>query len=405
LDPINNSCNRNGISEIAKLQKYKLQQFLNDQKAHHLYRARAIVDSPQGVALSIDGKTYLNFCSNDYLGHASHPKVIEAFIRGASQYGVGSGASHLITGHSRAHHELEEALAEFVGRPRALLFSTGYMANLGVISSLLHKGDHVFEDRLNHASLLDGGLLSQARLRRYRHGDSRDLYNKLATTKAGTQLIASDGVFSMDGDLAPVRELAQVAQQHHAWLMIDDAHGLGVLGSRGRGLLEQAGASAQEVPILVGTLGKAIGTFGAFVAGDEDLIETLIQKGRSYIYTTALPPAVAVATLASLQLIDAEAWRRDSLRANIRVFRERAAQAGIPLSESETAIQPVILGDVEDTLRISEALKHEGVLVSAIRPPTVPQGTARLRITLSAAHTTAHITRLVEVMHKCGVGQ
>jgi 8-amino-7-oxononanoate synthase len=385
--------------------KTTLQQFLNDQKAHHLYRSRAVIDSPQGVELSIDGKTYLNFCSNDYLGHANHPKVIEAFVRGAKQYGVGSGASHLITGHTRAHHELEQVLAEFVGRPRALLFSTGYMANLGVISSLLQKGDHVFEDRLNHASLLDGGLLSQARLQRYQHGDPRDLYNKLTVSKAGTKLIASDGVFSMDGDLAPVKDLARGAQQHHAWLMIDDAHGLGVLGPHGRGLLEQTGASVEDVPILIGTLGKAIGTFGAFVAGAGDLIETLLQKARSYIYTTALPPAVAVATLASLQLIDTEAWRRDSLRDNIRLFRELAAQAGIPLCDSATAIQPVILGDVELTLRISDMLKQVGVLVTAIRPPTVPQGTARLRITLSAAHTPAHITRLLEVMHKCGVGQ
>lgn len=392
------------VSEIAKLQK-TLQQFLNNQKASHLYRSRAIVDGSQGAELLIDGKTYLNFCSNDYLGHASHPKVIEAFVRGANHYGVGSGASHLITGHSRAHHELEEALAAFVGRPRALLFSTGYMANLGVISSLLQKGDHVFEDRLNHASLLDGGLLSQARLQRYQHGDAHDLYIKLRASKAETRLIASDGVFSMDGDLAPVKDLAQVAQQQRAWLMIDDAHGLGVLGTRGRGLLEQAAATLDEVPILIGTLGKAVGTFGAFVAGDEDLIETLIQKARSYLYTTALPPAVATATLASLQLIDSEAWRRETLRDNLRRFRELASQAGIPLSESATAIQPVILGDVETTLRISENLKQAGILVSAIRPPTVPQGTARLRITLSAAHSPEHLARLVEVMHKCGVGQ
>ena len=387
------------------MQKHTLQAFLDSQKAHHLYRSRSIVDSPQTVELTIEGKHYLNFCSNDYLGHASHPKVIEAFIDGAKQYGVGSGASHLITGHSRAHHELEEALAEFVGRPRALLFSTGYMANLGVISSLLQKGDHVFEDRLNHASLLDGGLLSQARLQRYQHGDSRDLDAKLAASRAETKLVASDGVFSMDGDLATVMELAQVAQQHAAWLMIDDAHGLGVIGQRGRGLLEQAGASIDDVPILIGTLGKAIGTFGAFVAGDEALIETLIQKARSYIYTTALPPAVAVATLASLQLIDAEAWRRDKLQDNIRLFRERTNEAGIALTDSGAAIQPVIIGEVERTLQLSAALKQHGVLATAIRPPTVPQGTARLRITLSAEHSTQHIERLVEVMQACGINR
>lgn len=387
------------------MQKHTLQAFLDSQKAHHLYRSRSIIDSPQAVELEIDGQRYLNFCSNDYLGHASHPKVIEAFIKGAKEYGVGSGASHLITGHSRAHHDLEVALAEFVSRPRALLFSTGYMANLGVISSLLQKGDHIFEDRLNHASLLDGGLLSQARLQRYLHADSRDLDNKLAASKAETRLIASDGVFSMDGDLAPVAELAQVAQHHAAWLMIDDAHGLGVVGQRGRGLLEQAGASIDDVPILMGTLGKAIGTFGAFVAGEEALIETLIQKARSYIYTTALPPAVAAATQASLQLIDTEAWRRNKLQDNIRVFRELAGQAGIALCDSATAIQPVIIGEVERTLQLSSTLKQRGVLVTAIRPPTVPQGTARLRITLCAEHSTQHITRLIEAMHACGINQ
>ncbi|MBI1423607.1 MAG: 8-amino-7-oxononanoate synthase [Gammaproteobacteria bacterium] len=385
--------------------KTTLQQFLDTQKANHLYRARAVVDSPQAAELLIDGKSYLNFCSNDYLGHANHPKLAEAFINGVRQYGVGSGASHLISGHSRAHHELEEALAAFVGRPRALLFSTGYMANLGVISALLNKGDHVFEDRINHASLLDGGLLSQARLQRYLHADARDLLNKLGASKAQTKLVASDGVFSMDGDLAPVKALASAAQRHNAWLMIDDAHGLGVVGERGRGVLELLSITNAEVPILVGTLGKAFGTFGAFVAGNDDLIETLIQKARSYIYTTALPPAIAVATLASLRLIDDEAWRRDRLRENVRLFRELASQAKIPLSDSETAIQPVILGDVEPTLQVSHGLKQQGILVTAIRPPTVPQGTARLRITMSAEHTSAQITRLIETLHTLGVGQ
>jgi len=378
--------------------KTSLKQFLAEQKANHLYRSRYIVDGPQDVELVIEGKTYLNFCSNDYLGHANHPKVREAFIRGVQQYGVGSGASHLITGHSRAHHELEEALAEFVGRPRALLFSTGYMANLGVISALLQKGDAVFEDRLNHASILDGALLSQARLQRYLHSNSQDLYNKLMASKAQTRLIASDGVFSMDGDLAPVTELARVARQANAWLMIDDAHGIGVLGAQGRGLLEVSGTTIDDVPILVGTLGKALGTFGAFVAGDETLVETLIQKARSYIYTTAF-------TQASVQLIDEEGWRREVLRENISLFRELAAQADIPLAHSDTAILPVIVGDVEPTLRISDALRQRGILVTAIRPPTVPKGTARLRITLSAAHTQAQITRLVEELHACSFAQ
>lgn len=364
-----------------------------------------VVDGPQEVELNIDGKRYLNFCSNDYLGHASHPKVREAFVEGVERYGAGSGASHLITGHSRAHHELEEALADFVGRPRALLFSTGYMANVGVISSLVGRGDRVFEDRLNHASLLDGAMLSGARLQRFQHLDVRDLDVKLEAGKAGDRVIVSDGVFSMDGDLAPVRDLARVAQQHDAWLMIDDAHGLGVMGQRGRGLLEQAGAGKNEVPILIGTLGKAVGTFGAFVAGDETLIEFLIQKARSYIYTTALPPAVAHATLESLRLIDDEAWRRDRLQENIRLWRQWATAAGIALTDSSTAIQPVVIGEVEKTVQLSAGLRAQGILVTAIRPPTVPDNTARLRITLCATHTDAHIRRLVDALCECGLGQ
>lgn len=388
------------------MQYQQLREFLSKQKANNLYRSRSIVESPQAVELTLDGKSYLNFCSNDYLGHANHPKVIEAFIDGSKQYGVGSGASHLITGHSRAHHELEEVLAEFLGRPRALLFSTGYMANLGVISALLQKGDHVFEDRLNHASLLDGGLLSQARLQRYQHANNEDLHDKLTSSKATTKLIASDGVFSMDGDLAPVTQLAAIAQQHNAWLMIDDAHGLGVLGHRGRGLLEHAGVSSiDKVPILVGTLGKAFGTFGAFVAGTEELIETLIQRARSYIYTTALPPAVAIATIASVKLVDAEPWRRDKLQDNIREFRQLASEAGIILADSTTAIQPVLIGEVERTLQISATLKQHSVLVSAIRPPTVPQGTARLRITLSAEHTQQHLVCLIDALLESGCSQ
>jgi len=392
---------KNIFNEQTKMLKTELQEFLDKQKAEHLYRSRMIVDGPQGIELQIDGRRYINFCSNDYLGHANHPRVVEAFRRGVAQYGVGSGASHLITGHSRAHHELEEALAAFVGRPRALLFSTGYMANLGVISSLLGRGDQIFEDRLNHASLLDGALLSQARLQRYRHGDTTDLYNKVAASKARSALIASDGVFSMDGDLAPLTRLADVARQQRAWLMVDDAHGLGVMGARGRGLVEQAGMAPADVQILVGTLGKAIGTFGAFVAGDDDLIETLIQKARSYIYTTALPPAVAVATLASLQLVDSEAWRRERLHENIRLFRQLAVQAGLPLAQSDSAIQPVMLGEVTRSLQVSEALHQRGLLVSAIRPPTVPKGSARLRITLCAEHSHAQIRQLVDVMQAC----
>jgi 8-amino-7-oxononanoate synthase len=377
-----------------------LQHYLDELRSQHRYRGRLVVESPQSTELVIDGRRYLNFCSNDYLGHANHPKVIEAFITGVRLYGVGSGASHLINGHSTAHHQLEEELAAFVNRPRALLFSTGYMANLGVISALLQKGDHVFEDRLNHASLLDGGLLSQARLQRYQHADVADLAGKLEQSRATQKLIASDGVFSMDGDHAPLSELIKIANNHDAWLMIDDAHGLGVAGHNGRGLLEVFNANVDDVPVLVGTLGKAMGTFGAFVAGDEVLIETLIQKARSYIFTTALPPAVAEATRASIKLVDSEAWRRDKLKDNIAHFRQCCTQNAVSLMASSSAIQPIIIGDVERTVHISSQLKQQGILLSAIRPPTVPEGTARLRVTLCAEHSHQQIEQLVDKLQQ-----
>ena len=373
-----------------------LTDYLDHQTQHQLYRQRAIVDGPQGVQLHIAGKDYLNFCSNDYLGLANHPQVIEAFMQGARRYGVGSGASHLINGHSRAHHQLEEELAAFVGRPRALLFSTGYMANLGVISALLGRGDAVFEDRLNHASLLDGGLLSQARLQRYQHANGDDLQAKLSASKAKQKLICTDGVFSMDGDVAPLDELIEQAKTTQSWLMVDDAHGLGTIGERGRGTLETYGVSLEQVPILVGTLGKAFGTFGAFVAGDEILIEYMIQRARSYIYTTALPPAVAEATRASVRLINEEAWRREQLRNNILYFKNCLSQIGMADTGSDSAIQPIVLGEVKRALELSQRLKQQGILVSAIRPPTVPEGSARLRVTICAEHSHAQIDQLLE---------
>ena len=382
------------------MKQNELKGFLQQQKNDQRYRQRLIIDGPQGTELSIKGKKYINFCSNDYLGLANHPAVVDALKSGATNFGAGSGASHLINGHSRAHHLLEEELAEFVGRPRALLFSTGYMANLGVISALLSKGDSVFEDRLNHASLLDGGLLSQARLQRYRHNDIDDLKNKLEASKANTKLICTDGVFSMDGDVARIKELAKLAKQHDAWLMIDDAHGLGVVGNNGGGVLEMGSTSISEVPILVGTLGKAFGTFGAFVAGEDDLIETLIQRARSYIYTTALPPAVAEATRASIKLMTDEAWRRGKLRENINYFKRLATDACLPDTHSDTAIQPIVIGEIANTLQLSEKLRQAGLLVSAIRPPTVPEGTARLRITLCTDHTHEQIEQLVSVVHE-----
>jgi len=375
-------------------------------RAAQRYRTLRPLAGPQGSRLRIDGRELLAFCSNDYLGLANHPQVVAAFKRGADAYGVGSGASHLITGHSVAHQALEEALADFTGRPRALLFSTGYMANLGVISALAGRGDSICEDRLNHASLLDGARLSQARLRRYAHGDPRALARLLE--RSGARLIATDGVFSMDGDLAPLPALAALAQDADAWLLVDDAHGLGVLGEEGHGSLAHFGLGPEQVPILVGTLGKALGTAGAFVAGSRELIETLIQRARSYIFTTAPPPAVAVATRESLGIARRESWRRERLRMLIRRFRAGAAQLGLPLMESETPIQPLIAGTVEQALSWNRDLEAQGILVSAIRPPTVPERSSRLRITFSAAHREQDVDRLLETLDRavgCGERQ
>lgn len=375
-----------------------LQKFLQQQQDNNLYRQRGVVDGPQGVEIFFDGKQYINFCSNDYLGLANHPQLSTAFKHAVDKYGVGSGASHLINGHSSAHHALEEELAEFVGRPRALLFSTGYMANLGVVNALTGKADAVFEDRLNHASLIDAGLLTAARLLRYRHADMSDLQRRLAETDAGSKLVVTDAVFSMDGDIAPLTDMLRLTQSDNTLLMLDDAHGIGVLGEHGAGTTELFNADTEQVPILVGTLGKALGTFGAFVAGSELLIETLIQSARTYIYTTAMPAAVAEATRRSLALLREESWRRHKLHDNIALFRRLAQQAGLPIMDSPTAIQPLLVGDVDTAVRLSHLLKQAGFLLSAIRPPTVPKGTARLRITLSAAHLASHIESLVDVV-------
>lgn len=361
-----------------------------------LYRRRRVQGGPQQPRCTVDGRPMLCFCSNDYLGLASHPQVIAALAQAATHWGVGSGAAHLVAGHSAAHEALEEELADFTGRPRALLFSTGYMANLGVISALAGRGDTILEDRLNHASLLDGALLSRAHLRRYPHGDWAAL-GRLAT-EVPPRIIATDGVFSMDGDLAPLPELARIAAEIGAWLLVDDAHGLGVLGREGRGTLSRLGLDPKQVPILMGTLGKALGTFGAFVAGPEELIELLIQRARSYIYTTAAPPALAEATRTSLAIARREEWRRERLQGLIARLRAGAIQLGLPLADSETPIQPLMAGSAARALAWSQALETAGILVSAIRPPTVPEGTARLRVTLSAAHTPDEVDRLLDAL-------
>jgi 8-amino-7-oxononanoate synthase len=369
---------------------------LSRLRAQRLYRSRRVVAGPQGVQPVIDGRRMLAFCSNDYLGLANHPAVIAALHEGAGRYGVGSGAAHLVSGHSEAHERLEDELAAFVGRPRALLFSTGYMANVGVIAALAGRGEQILADRLSHASLIDGARLSDARLRRYRHRDIAHLDSLCAT--GGTALIVTDGVFSMDGDLAPLPALARSARHAGARLMLDDAHGLGVIGEGGRGTLAHFGLDATDVPILIGTLGKAFGTFGAFVAGSDALIELLIQRARSYIYTTALPPAVAHATSAALALAIDEQWRRDHLQAMVQRFRTGAGQLGLALADSRTPIQPLLAGTARLALDWSQFLEDNGILVTAIRPPTVPRGSARLRITLSAAHRAEDIDRLLDVL-------
>lgn len=376
----------------------KLKETLQAQREKSLYRQRRISETPQQPEMIIDGQKVISFCSNDYLGLANHPEVRETFSKAVNQFGVGSGAAHLINGHSASHHALEEALAEFSGYPRALLFSTGYMANLGIAQALLEKGDAVFADRLNHASLLDGARLSGAQLYRYLHNDVPSLDQKIASTDAYDRLIMTDAVFSMDGDLAPLGELAVSARRCDAWLMADDAHGIGVLGEHGRGSLEHHGLTSADVHVYMGTLGKALGTAGAFIAGNEDLIEYLIQTARSYIYTTAMPSAIAAATMASLKLIRSEPERRKMLGERIQQFREGAAQLELPIFESNTAIQGILIGNNAATVALSSQLLRHGFLVTAIRPPTVPAGTARLRITLSAAHTALQVEQLLEAM-------
>ena len=417
-------------SPLASLDQQSLDQqllpALAERQAQQLYRQRRVVDSVSGVNLVVDEKNYLSFCSNDYLGLANHPEVISAFKTVADEFGVGSTASHLVCGHSRYHHELEEAFAAWLNRPRALLFSTGYMANIGVLNALLGEGDQVFEDKLNHASLLDGGLSSGAKFQRFLHNDVEQLAKKISSSDSSSRypkgindrpgslsatepdpglrrddgrnrkLIAVDGVFSMDGDLAPLPELSEVAIKNNAWLMSDDAHAIGVLGKTGAGCAEHFNLDVQQLPIVMATLGKGLGTFGAIVAGSDALIETLIQFSRTYIYTTALPPAVAAATLASVKLAQTETWRREKLQSLIARFRGGAMQLGLPLMQSETTIQPILIGDSAEALRISSALAERGIWISAIRPPTVPNGTARLRITFSAAHTDEQIDYLLE---------
>lgn len=375
----------------------RIRQRLTQQQQQYRYRRRTSLNKPQAAITEINNQKTYNFSSNDYLGFANHPTIIQALQKGATNWGVGAGAAHLVSGHSQIHEELEQALARLTKRPRALLFSTGYMANLAVLSSVLEKGDTLLHDRLNHASLIDGGLLANCRFMRYQHANMPHLLQRITKAK-GHILIVSDGVFSMDGDIAPLKELAKISQQHQAALMIDDAHGFGVLGAHGAGSLESTQLGVEEVPILMGTLGKALGTAGAFVAGSEELIEYLIQFARPYIYTTASSPAMAAASLAALELLDKEAWRRHYLTKLIHYFRDQAQAWGLPLLPSSTPIQPIIIGDNARTMWLAQQLQKHGFLVGAIRPPTVPENSARLRITLTADHQYEQIDALLNTL-------
>jgi len=367
-----------------------------------LKRRRATLATASRAAewpnVTVDGRHAVDFCSNDYLALARHPDIAAAMAAAAVRHGAGSGASHLVAGHGFEHARLEEELALFTGRTRALLFSTGYMANLAVLGALARRGEEVLLDRLCHASLIDAALLSRARLKRFAHADAAAAERALEASAGTAALVATDGVFSMDGDLAPLAELARAARAHDCWLVVDDAHGLGVLGPTGRGALEQCGLDEQAVPVLVGTLGKAFGTFGAFAAGPADVIELLLQKGRPYAYTTALPQPLAAATRQALLIAAREPWRRERVLHLARRFSQAARGLDVPVMASSTPIQPVLLGSTARVLRAQEELLNAGFWVVAIRPPTVAPGSSRLRVTLSAGHSEAQVDALVEAL-------
>ncbi len=378
---------------------HRLAQQLAELERRGLRRSRLVRQSPQGPRIVVDGKEVLAFCSNDYLGLANHPRIVQAAIEAASRYGVGEGASHLLSGHSAVHERLEAKLAEFVQTPRALLFSTGYQANIGAVTALAGPEDAIFSDALNHASLIDGVRLSRARVVRYPHCDLAFLSGALAESDARTKLIVTDGVFSMDGDIAPLPAVLDLCERHDAWLLVDDAHGFGVIGPEGRGTPAHFGLRSPRF-VYVGTLGKAAGVAGAFVAGAAEMVETVLQRARTYIYTTAAPAMLAAAVEASLELIREDEWRRERLRKLIAVLRDEMREGERGLAPSDTPIQPLVLGASSEAVRASAALRERGILVPAIRPPTVPEGSARLRISLSAAHSEQEVLRLAAALHE-----
>lgn len=358
------------------------------------------MDSRAGRRLIVEGRSLVDFASNDYLGLAADPRVVAALRAGAERWGAGAGASHLVTGHTAEHAALEEEVAAFTGRERALVFSSGYAANVATINALAGRRDLVFGDRLNHASLIDGARQSGAQLEWYPHVDVHALEQVLLrhVGSPGRRLVVTDGTFSMDGDVCPLGDLVELARRHRAWLMVDDAHGIGVHGRAGTGVVDSQVHGSGDVPVLVGTFGKAFGTAGAFVAGDTALIDFLVQRARNYVYSTALPPALAAATRAALDIAQAEGWRREALAGLVERFRDGAASRDIRLLPSATPIQPVVLGTAGRTMRVAAMLEDRGYLVGAIRPPTVPEGTARLRITLGAGHEPADVDGLLDAL-------
>ncbi len=371
--------------------------------AERLARTRRLGLYRDRVDLSAPG--LINFCSNDYLGIRQHPRILQAFSAGASRYGLGSGSSALIGGYYPVHAELEESFAHFFQRESAILFNSGYHANIGVITTLSHRNRRIFVDRLCHASILDAILLSRAKYRRYAHNDTEDLYRLLAKESCKDSLIISESVFSMEGDLAPVLELADIAKKYQSTLIIDDAHGVGVLGHHGRGICEQAHLSQEQLPVLVAPLGKAFGALGAIVAGSRELIDSLVQFSRTYRYTTALPPAIAHAVLQALEIVRTEIWRRERLNELIAFFCREAVRRELPLlTSSKTPIQAIFIGDNERIITIKNRLYSAGIAVAAIRPPTVPVKTARFRISLSCEHTEKQILSLLDLLTENGVG-
>jgi len=374
----------------------RLQIELENLEKNNLLRTRNILASPQGAEVIYNNKHYLSFTSNDYLGLANHPLLQSASKTAIDQFGIGSGGSQLLGGYGISHHALAEELAEFLGYERVLLFANGYMANLGVLTTLSDKNTIILLDHDNHASLIDGARFSNAHFKRYHHQNISDLAKRLKQTKAQNKLICSDGVFSMSGEIAPVAELTKVAAKHNAWLMLDDAHGIGVLGTTGKGTLELLGVPSQQVPILVGTFGKAFGTYGAFVAASKLIIEHQLQFCRTYIYTTSLPQFVAAATRTSLKIIQQEPWRREQLALLINYLQTKAKQFGLNLAPSNTPIQTLIVGDVLRAKELSTNLQQAGIMVGLIRPPTVAKSSSRLRISLSANHTTKHLDILLQ---------